>query len=103
MATKIYGSSDDLIEFEGDFNGESGCCKEEQCTLIVLNDGTILKVKYGKNDKGLWGITLLQRGSLFDRIDQCSNDEDAEIYSDIAYFKDGVKWAYAASEWEYVH
>lgn len=48
MSTKIYGASDDLIEFEGDV-----------------------------------------------RIDQCV-DEDADMYSDVAHFKDGLKWAYAA-------
>jgi len=25
MATKIYGASDDLIEFEGDIDGEISC------------------------------------------------------------------------------
>ena len=41
----------------------------------------------------------MNKGSLFERIDPC-NDENASPYSDIAYFKDGLKWGYAATEWE---
>lgn len=105
MGTKIYGASDDLVEFDGDFSGEVGAYgtdDREKGVLVVVSDGTILEVKYGKNDSGIWEVKLLKRGSLFDRIDPCT-DEDAEVYSDVAYFNDGVKWAYAAKDdWEYV-
>jgi len=40
-------------------------------------------------------------GDLFQRIDACS-DENADPYSDVAHFADGLKWAYAATEWERV-
>lgn len=102
--TKVYGASDDLVEFDGDFSGEVGCYStddEEHGVLVVMSDGTILEVKYGKGGMGVWSVTLLKRGTLLDRIDQCT-DEDANIYSDIAYFNDGIKWAYAATEWENV-
>lgn len=102
--TKVYGASDDLVEFDGDFTGEVGCYgtdDREHGVLVAMSDGTILEVKYGNGDMGIWAITILRRGTLFDRIDQCTN-EDADIYSDIAYFNDGIKWAYAATEWEHV-
>lgn len=102
MATKVYGASDDLIEVDGDIRGEVGCYgtgDKEIGVLIVLSDGTLLDVKYGKNDSGIWGVKLVKKGSLFVRIDQC-DDEDADPYSDVAHFKDGIKWAYAATEWE---
>ena len=102
MATRIYGASDDLIEFEGDVRGETGGGDEDPGTLLVCSDGTLLSVKYGKPGLGgVWGIGMIVKGSLFDRIDPCA-DEDADIYSDIAHFRDGLKFAFAAKEWERV-
>ena len=102
--TKVYGASDDLVEVEGDINGEVGCYgtdDNEHGVLIILSDGTLLEVKYGKSDMAIWGITLIKAGDLFDRIEPCS-DEDADPYSDIAYFRSGLKWSYAATDWEKV-
>lgn len=104
MSTRIYGCSDDLIEFEGDFSGEVGCYgtdDQEHGVLVVVSDGTLLEVKYGKGGNGVWGITLIKKGVHYLNIEQC-DDEDAEIYSDIANFDDGITWAYAATEWEKV-
>ena len=47
-------------------------------------------------------IKVLEKGLLFDKLDICT-DEDSEIYSDIIYFKEGIKFAYAGiSNWERV-
>lgn len=98
-------ASDDLIEFDGDFHGEVGCYgtdDKEKGVLVVLSDGTLLEVKYGKDSKAIWGVRLIKKGSLFVGIEQCA-DEDADPYSDVASFGDGLKWAYAATgEWEEV-
>ena len=102
MTTKVYGCSDDLIEFEGDVNGEAGrfgTGDDGHGALLICSDGTMLEIKYGKADMGVWGITLLDAGSLFVHINPCM-DEDADPHSDIAHFKDGLKWAYVASDWE---
>jgi hypothetical protein len=102
--TKIYGISDGLVEFEGEFSGEVGCFgtnDREQGVLVAVSDGTILEVKYGKGGAEIWEVRLLKAGDLFDKIDLCTSEED-DSYSDIAHFKDGVKWAYAATEWERV-
>ncbi len=102
--TKIYGTSDDLIEFDGDVSGEVGkygTDESEHGVLVVCSDGTLLEVKYGKGGEAIWEVKLLKRGDLFDRIDPCI-DADSEIYSDQAHFNPGLKWAYAASEWEKV-
>lgn len=101
MTTKVYGASDDLVEVEGDIDGE--VCKYEtddtdRGVLLVFSDGTLLDVKYGKSDLGLWGITLIKKGDLFDKIEPATDEDDN--YSDIAHFKDGLKWAYAGTEWE---
>lgn len=98
--TRVYGASDDLIEFDGDVSGETGGGDEE--SLAVFSDGTILVVKYGKPGLGgVWHITMLNKGLLFTGIDVCM-DEDADPYSDVANFADGLKWAYVASRWERV-
>lgn len=106
MKTTIYGTSDDLIEIEGDVSGEVMCYgtgDREKGVLVICSDGTLLELKYGKNNMGIWGITLIKKGSLLMKIKQC-DDEDADIYSDVAYFANGLKWAYAATgDWERVH
>ena len=104
MTTRVYGASDDLVEFDGDFKGEVGSYgtdDRERGVLVVMSDGSILEVKYGKGDAGIWGVTLLKQGELFERIDQCT-DEDAPPYSDEAFFKDGITGAFAATEWQLV-
>jgi hypothetical protein len=93
--TKIYGCSDDLIEFEGDIRGEIGCFSSDSDEVgnaqIVFDDATILKAFY--NEDGIWKFTLLNKGSNFDRIELCTNNED-DPHSDIVYFKDGLKKAW---------
>lgn len=101
MTTKIYGTSDDLVEFEGDVRGEYGCYgtdDRDHGVLVACSDGTLLEVKYGKADLGIWSVSMIRQGELFDQIEICT-DEDATPYSDVAHFKDGLKWAIAASEW----
>ena len=100
MRTKIYGCSDDLIEIEGDIEDEVVCYgtdDREYGVLLFCSDGTILEVKYGKGNNGIWGIMLHTKGNLFDRIVPCNDSE--EIDSDVAYFNNGLKWIYAATEW----
>jgi len=104
MSTKIYGESDDLIEFRGDVFGEVGCYgtdEKEHGVLIVCSDGTLLEVKYGKGGQAIWGVTPLAQGALFLNVEPCM-DEDADPHSDVAAFSDGLKWAYAARQWERV-
>lgn len=105
MATEIYGASDDLVEVDGDVRGEVGSFgtdDDDQGVLLMCSDGTVLEAKYGKDDKALWGVRLIEKGILFGRIDLCV-DEDAKRHSDTARFKDGLKWVYAAKGgWERV-
>lgn len=107
MATKIYGASDDLIEFEGDIHGEvshyeSGRDEEEaKGCLLIFDDGTMVVAKYGKALGAIWALTVERQGSLFDRLEVCSN-EDANPHSDVLHLKDGAKLAIAAKQWERV-
>ncbi len=63
-----------------------------------MSDGTLLDVKYGKDNRGIWEIKVLRKGDLFLRLDIC-DDEDADVYSDVAHFGPGIKWAYKADSW----
>lgn len=102
--TQVYGASDDLIEFDGEYTGEVGCYgtdDDEHGVLVMLSDGTLLEVKYGKGGNGVWEVKAIKKGELFIGIEQC-DDEDANPHSDVASFKPGIKWAYAAKEWEKV-
>jgi len=106
VKTKIYGRSDDLIEVEGDVDGEVSCYgtdRREKGVLLVCSDGTLLEVKYGKGGMGIWGIMLIRKGSLLMSIRQCDSEEK-DPYSDVAYFANGLKWVYAATgDWERVY
>jgi len=53
MSTIIYGASDDLIEAEGDVKGEVGhygSDNDKHGVLLICSDGTLLEIKYGKED-----------------------------------------------------
>lgn len=102
--TRIFGASDDLIEFEGDVDGESGAYsgdEENENALIVCSDGTVLVAKYGKGRLGIWAFTVMTAGALFAGISTCS-DEDADPHSDVVSFQPGLKWAFVATAWERV-
>ena len=101
---KVYGRSDDLIEF---FKDNGGCFGEvsaynvEEGVMVTFDDGTIAVFKCGKADMAIWQAIILKKGQLFDRVEIC-DDEEAEIYSDVLYLKEGVKKAWSSREWESV-
>lgn len=94
--TEIYGASDDLVEFVGGIEGEHGAynTKEDAPVAVFTSDGTVLAIHYA--DTGIWKIDLKQKGALFDRLDICTDSNDAR-YSDTANFRPGLKWAYAVT------
>jgi hypothetical protein len=87
--------SDDLIEAEGDVSGEVGryMSSDQGALHVFLSDGTLLQISYGKTAGAIWKIEVVHIGSLFERIDWCF-DENDDIYSDIAHFRDGLEWGY---------
>jgi len=107
--TKVYGCSDDLIEFDGDVSGEVnhyGTDDEKQGMLLIFSDGTLLEAKYGKGGEGVWAITLLRRGDLLIGIEQVDistyTDGPDEPNSDVATFKPGLTWCREATNWRKV-
>lgn len=100
MTTKIYGASDDLILADGDISGEVGryMGSADDALHIFLSDGTLLQISYGKPAGAIWKIELIHPGHLFNRIEQCF-EENLAIYSDIAFFDDGLQWGYVTRKY----
>ncbi|MDU6856077.1 MAG: hypothetical protein E6370_17340 [Clostridiales bacterium] len=84
--TMITGASDDLIEIEGELVEEFDCFNCKNGTL-ACSDGTLLTVDYDKD--GLWRFGIRFKGSLFDKKEEGSVDEDT---NDKVFFKPGMKW-----------
>ena len=104
MSTRVYGTSDDLIEFEGDYRGEIcfGSDDEDEFggALLVCSDGTAATVQYNQDHRGIWRIHVLRKGDLFDRFERCEAEdgEDVDVYSDQLFLKDGIKWVWFGKE-----
>ena len=80
---RIYGCSDDLVEIEGSmYDNEIGCDYNDPKARIRFEDGTIIRISYGKKDKAIWDIVIEAVGTAKFDLTIC-DDEDAEIYSDI--------------------
>lgn len=79
---RVYGMSDDLVEIEvAEYPyDEVGCFDSD--VRIWFDDGTVIRVGYGKQNLGVWFIEVEEEGSANNELFICE-DEDAEIYSDI--------------------
>lgn len=96
MKTKIYGASDDLIEVEGEIEGEIDCFNSTNRS-IKCSDGTEAKIKYDGN----WNITVINTGSSFNKIilgdpeEKPHTDADCKNcspYSDVLVLDGGIEW-----------
>lgn len=81
--TRVYGYSDDCVEIDGPhyyMPDEISCF---DCDVrIWFDDGTIIRLHYGKAGKAIWGIIVEQKGSQPWHLAIC-DDEDARIHSDV--------------------
>lgn len=80
---KITGASDDLIEIEGDVHDEISVyrCGEKEPEYLAISDGTLLKVKYGDGNSGVWRFQLVARGQAICVITQAPENDD-DNYTD---------------------
>ena len=79
---KVYGYSDDNVEIEGSSYSmdEIGCY--DSAVRITFNDGTVIRIWYGKGELGIWCIVVEHSGKANWYFTECE-DEEAEIHSDI--------------------
>lgn len=79
---KVYGYSDDNLVIEGAPYpaGEIDCF--DSTVEVRFSDGTRIEAGYEKDNKGIWWINVLEKGTAPQNLTEC-NDRDADIYSDI--------------------
>ena len=91
---KVYGYSDDIVVIEH----IEGGCTEIDCydkdVAIQFEDGTVIHIGYGKDDKAIWRIKITTCGVARYEKSDCE-DENAEIYSDILEIEaEAVSWSF---------
>ncbi|KKM44027.1 hypothetical protein LCGC14_1562220 [marine sediment metagenome] len=93
MKTIIYGTSDDLIEIEGDFR-EEFCGGSEEGELLAFSDGTLAKIKYD----GVWRITPIVKGKTHWTKTEAVSAED-DNYSDRLTLVGDISWVCLGTEY----
>lgn len=87
---KLYGSSDDLIEFEGDVRWEISDSKAgEAGEVLALSDGSLIAVTYD----GIWHFDVRFVGSSNPQKVFAATDSNGDQYSDIIEFSGPIRWA----------
>jgi hypothetical protein len=87
----IYGTSDDLIEVEGDIQAE---CIGDQA-LLAFSDGTVLSVVY--NSDGVWSISRLSGGTA-QMTHTPADGADSDNYSDRVTLTGDIRWCVFGDE-----
>lgn len=79
---KVYGYSDDILDIDGAPYpaDEIGCFNST--VKVKFADGTLIEAGYGKDNKAIWRIKVLEKGPAPQKLTEC-DDENAEIYSDV--------------------
>lgn len=95
MAVTVYGSSDDLIEVEGDVL-EEFYLPTEGDSLLAFSTGVVLRIDY--TEDGVWRITPLAGGS--DVTLTPAEGPDSDNYSDRAELVGPVGWVVLGSAWK---
>lgn len=77
VSVKVYGTSDDLVEVEGDITEEFNPLHDDKPSFLAFSDGTVLRITYD----GMWHIARIAEGSAeYAKRNATDIDQD---YSDI--------------------
>lgn len=97
MKITVRGSSDDLIEIEGDiveeFNWYSSEDPDDE-RVLAFSDGTLLRVAYDKD--GLWHFNRLMAGSAV--LEKIEGDVEADR-GDVIHLTGDIKWVTFGDSW----
>lgn len=96
MTVTVYGSSDDLIEIEGDIR-EEFYAPTEGPAMLGFSDGTLLSIEY--NSDGVWKITRRDRGHSTKLSIDYAEGPDTDNYSDRATIDADIKWVVMGTNW----
>lgn len=84
---KIYGSSDDLIEVEGNVNEEFGHYSDEPA-MLGCSDGTLIRVRH--DEEGIWRLTIIRSGK--DTTYDLRLGQDDRQHTDVLTLHADVNW-----------
>lgn len=93
---EVYGSSDDLVEVEGDIREEFQYGSGDEGDILGFSDGTILRIQY--TDEGIWRITKLRIGAAACDIVPAI-DSESDNYSDRAKLTGDIVWVVHGGAW----
>lgn len=96
-AVTVYGASDDLIEVEGDIEGEFYLKDDDAGDLLAFSDGTILRMRYAES--GVWRITPVTTGGTSSLTIVPAPEGDEANYSDRATLTGPVSWVVHGIGW----
>lgn len=91
----IYGSSDDLIEIEGDVT-EEFYAKESEPNYLGFSNGVLARIEY--NDDGEWAIRVLHKpknvGTSIFFVGDSAITESGRYndYTDVLCIEDSIDW-----------
>lgn len=85
---KIYGSSDDLIEIDGDIRGAFYLQNSDENSYLGLSDGTLISVLYDSD--GIWRFNVLRKG--LSNIKKVDLDLEADEYSEVLEVDGKISW-----------
>jgi hypothetical protein len=88
MTVKMYGASDDLIEFEGDIYEEL-YPNANEWTFVGFSNGLLVKIRYD----GEWIIRIVRDAGRYNLT--TFDATSSASYSDILEIHDTVTWAVA--------
>lgn len=86
----MYGSSDDLIEIDGDISEEFTLHDDDaeyEGDLLAFSNGVILRVRYSQS--GVWRIVVVDDPKAVVKIKQAPED-DEDNYSDKVHIDDAL-------------
>ena len=95
MSVLVYGSSDDLVEVEGDIEEEFNCYDEHDGAVLVFSTGAVLRIVY--DALGFWRVKTLLSGQGVSVVGATSLDGD---YSDKATVAGAVSWVIYTRNWD---
>lgn len=89
----IRGSSDDIVEFGGDFREEVYPADTDDF-LIVASDGTALRGEY--DNDGMWRFKPLATGAA--TMTKVEADDPDDNYSDVVTLEGDLAWVALATD-----
>lgn len=95
MGLTVYGSSDDLIEVEGDVREEFYVSQNDDGDYLAFSSGVVLRIHY--TNAGVWRITPVAGASRV-TIDHAPED-DEDNYSDRATLHESASWVVHGIHW----